>query len=47
MSKDSVVTASSTSAAVSPGSRCMAPSKLTTPRWWTATPFGRPVEPEV
>src|SRR5579862_8639584 len=47
ISKDSVVTASSTSVGRIPGSRRMELKKLTTARCWIWTPLGRPVDPEV
>ena len=47
MSKDSVVTDNNTSASVRPGSRAIDSSRFTSERCVTATPFGRPVEPEV
>ena len=47
MSNDSVVTATSRSDAVSPGSRAMLARKLTTARCGTTTPLGLPVEPDV
>jgi len=47
MSKETVVTARSVSAAERPGSRAIAARKLTTLAWRTATPLGLPVEPEV
>ena len=47
ISKDSVVTATSTSSAVMPGWRAMLVRKLTTARCGTTTPLGLPVEPEV
>ncbi len=47
MSKEIVVTASRLSPAASPGRRRMALRKLLKARWVTATPLGRPVEPEV
>ena len=47
MSKESVVTASSVSALLSPGSRLMLVRKLTNARCGICTPLGWPVEPEV
>ena len=47
MSNDVVVTASSTSFAVNPGSACMEARKLTSDRCVISTPFGRPVDPDV
>ncbi len=47
MSKESEVTASSVSAASSPGARRIAARKLASARRVTCTPLGRPVEPEV
>ncbi len=47
MSNESVVTATMPSFAVSPGSRAIDRRKFTTAPCETATPFGRPVEPEV
>ena len=47
ISKETVVTASSTSLALMPGSRAMEVRKFTTARCVTSTPFGCPVDPEV
>ncbi len=47
MSNDSVVTASTTSSAVMPGSRCTLISRFTVARCGSTTPLGRPVEPDV
>ncbi len=47
MSNDRVVSASSTSSAVSPGSSSIDCRRLTTLVCSTSTPFGTPVEPEV
>ena len=47
MSNESVVTATSLSSAVSPGSLTIAVRKFTTERCGTRTPLGLPVVPEV
>ena len=47
MSNDKVVTASSVSSLVKPGSLRMELRKLTTARCESCTPFGLPVEPDV
>ena len=47
MSNDSVVTATRTSSAPSPGVFCIVARKLTSARCWICTPLGLPVEPEV
>ena len=47
MSKEIVVTASSTSSAPSPGSRAMEARKFSSAPWEIATPFGFPVLPLV
>ncbi len=47
MSKDSEVTATSTSSAVMPGAACMLRMKCDNASWRTITPLGLPVEPEV
>jgi hypothetical protein len=47
MSKETVVTASSVSVRSSPGRSRIEPSRFPSARWLTATPFGRPVDPDV
>ena len=47
ISKDVVVTATSVSSVLRPGSRAILDKKLTTQLCGTMTPLGRPVEPEV
>ena len=47
ISNDSVVTATTTSVAVSPGVVAMLARKFSTARCGTATPFGWPVDPDV
>ncbi|MCY1453874.1 hypothetical protein D9M71_708970 [compost metagenome] len=47
MSNEKVVSDSTRSRAVRPGSRAMLVTKLVRAPWRTITPLGRPVEPEV
>ena len=47
MSKESVVSAGTTSPSPTPGRPAMARRKFTTARCGSPTPFGLPVEPEV